>query len=330
MTRFYVGPMSKNVVDCVIEFNEKCKSDIFALIPSRRQVEYCGGYVGWTTKEFANYVNGRAIIERDHGGPGQGIYGLSDGTVSFSHDAKVFDMIHIDPWRKYPEFWDGLEKTVELILSTYKQNKYILFEVGTEESIRPFSTLELGLLLQELWKRLPFYIFRNIRYAVVQSGVGLDLGNMINTRTFNEDKLLRMTSICEDYGILSKEHNGDYLTTTEIEARFDNGLDAINIAPEFGQIETICYLDAISEIQSNKERQTIIDKFYDICYESKKWEKWVGDDFIPEENKEFLIKICGHYVLASEEFKIISKMFPINSVIREKINLRLKELYLLL
>ena len=30
--------------------------------------------------------------------------------------------------------------------------------------------------------------------------------------------------------------------------RFDLGLDSINIAPEFGQIETLCYLEAISDV----------------------------------------------------------------------------------
>ena len=46
--RFFIGPMSKNVVDAVINFN----SDI-GLIPSRRQVDYGGGYVryfiSWAT-----------------------------------------------------------------------------------------------------------------------------------------------------------------------------------------------------------------------------------------------------------------------------------------
>ena len=49
--RFFIGPMSKNVVDAVINFD----SDI-GLIPSRRQVDYDGGYVNnWTTKEFSKY-----------------------------------------------------------------------------------------------------------------------------------------------------------------------------------------------------------------------------------------------------------------------------------
>ena len=52
--KFYIGPMSKNVVDSIIEFTEETGNKI-GLIPSRRQVEYNGGYVNnWTTKNFQN------------------------------------------------------------------------------------------------------------------------------------------------------------------------------------------------------------------------------------------------------------------------------------
>ncbi len=83
--KYWIGPMSKNVVDAVIEFN----GDI-GFIPSRRQVDFNGGYVNdWTTGEFANYVNDRVPIERDHGGIGQG-YKFDDGFESYLHGAKIF------------------------------------------------------------------------------------------------------------------------------------------------------------------------------------------------------------------------------------------------
>ena len=56
--------MSKNVVDTILEL----ESNQIGFIPSRRQVDYSGGYVNnWTTKQFSEYVNGRVVIERDHG-----------------------------------------------------------------------------------------------------------------------------------------------------------------------------------------------------------------------------------------------------------------------
>ena len=100
----------------------------------------------------------------------------------------------------------------------------------------------------------------------------------------------------KQFGKKSKEHNGDYLSDQGYKARFDLGLDSINIAPEFGQLETLCYLD---------EMGSEIEDFYQICYRSHRWKKWVSKDFIPEDNKRELIKICGHYVLSDSEFLTI-------------------------
>ena len=86
-----------------------------------------------------------------------------------------------------------------------------------------------------------------------------------------------MIKICQDFGVKSKEHNGDYLSLDEYKERFDLGLDSINIRPEFGQIETKCYLDEMGDD---------IEDYFQICFDSKRWEKWVDKDFLPHENKK--------------------------------------------
>ena len=302
--RFFIGPMSKNVVDAVINFN----SDI-GLIPSRRQVDYDGGYVNnWTTKEFSEYVNGRAIIQRDHGGPNQGNIN-DDGLESFRCDAKYFDLIHIDPWKHYTNFLDGFEETLYLIKFLYWNNPNLRFEIGTEEAIRRFSVNELNNLLYNLENKLSSDIFNSIEYVVVQSGVGLNLGKQINTGQFDPKRLEKMINVCKRFGKKTKEHNGDYLSVKDYTDRFDLGLDSINIAPQFGQFETSCYLD---------EMNNDIQDFYQICYESKRWEKWVDKDFEPEKNKKELIQICGHYVLSDQKF------IDIKPNIDDKINYKLK------
>jgi len=312
VAKYYIGPMSKNVVDAVIEFDGD-----FGFIPSRRQVDYNGGYVNnWSTGEFAKYVDGRVPIQRDHGGIGQG-YRMDDGMKSFMHDSQHFDIIHIDPWKHYQNFNEGLQQTIDYINFIYLvlDNKKVKLEVGTEESIRRFETYDLEKLLQSLEAKLDSNMFENIEYAVVQSGVGLDLGKQTNTGTFNSDRLAEMVSICKKFGKKSKEHNGDYLSTKEYKDRFDLGLDSINIAPEFGQLETLCYLDEMGDD---------IEDYYQICYDSKRWEKWIGKDFIPEDNKKELIKICGHYVFSNETFL---KVKPnINSKIKDTIKGKLSEL----
>ena len=308
--KYWIGPMSKNVVDAVIEFN----GDI-GFIPSRRQVDYNGGYVNdWTTGEFANYVNGRVPIERDHGGIGQG-YKFDDGFESYLHDAKYFDIIHIDPWKHFQKFEDGLMETINFIKYIHELNSDVLFEIGTEESIKRFEVNDLERLLGALESKLSSKIFEKIEYVVVQSGVGLDLGKQINTGTFNPNRLERMIRMCRRFGKKSKEHNGDYLSPKDYKDRFDLGLDSINIAPEFGQLETLCYLD---------EMGNDIEDYYQFCYDSKRWEKWVDEDFIPANNKRELIKICGHYVFSDERFKKIKP--EIDNKIKDVIKNKLREL----
>lgn len=315
-TNLYVGPMSKNVVDAVLEFSTDTGTPI-GFIPSRRQVEHNGGYVnGWDTKAFSSYVNGRAIIERDHGGPHQGAR-KDLGRVSYSADAKYFDIIHVDPWKATQDLHRGIGQTIEDVFFLNSKNPDLFYEVGTEEAIRPFTEEELEYMLQTLKTELPQELFKKIKYAVVQSGVGLDLGNQINTGKFSEQRLVSMLDVCRKFSIQSKEHNGDYLGSVDIKKRFDLGLSALNIAPEFGQIETKCYVGEMS--------QESLDEFYDICLVSEKWKKWVPEGFNPEDEKEKLVIICGHYVFSDPRFKEIKP--NIDEQVKMKVKERLSKIF---
>ena len=310
--KYFVGPMTKNVVDTILEFSEET-DNVIGFIPSRRQVEWNGGYVNnWTTKQFAEYVNGRLPIKRDHSGPGQG-YTDDDGFESLKEDCKYLDYIHIDPWKKYSKYEDGLEWTVKMIEFCYDLNPNIQYEIGTEQAIREFGVDELDTLVSDINKRLPFQIFKKITHLVIQSGTSLK-GN-VNTGEYNSERLEGMVEVASKWGLISKEHNGDYIPIELIKEKMSAGLDSINIAPEFGLIETISY------IESNID----IDKFWKICYDSNRWVKWVDDSFDPINQKEDLIKICGHYVLSHPDF--ISIKPDIDDVIKQNVKKKLYELY---
>jgi uncharacterized protein YlbG (UPF0298 family) len=316
--KYFIGPMSKNIVDAIVEFCSNTNNTI-GLIPSRRQVEWDGGYVNnWTTEEFSKYVT-TLPLQRDHGGPGQG-NNDDDGFESLSYDAKHFQLIHIDPWKKYPKYIDGLEKTIEIIKFAYNINPQLIFEVGTEEAIRPFEADELDQLLVDLQVALPKEIYECIKYLVIQSGTSLK--GTDQTGEYNSDRLKQMVEVAKRHGLVSKEHNGDYIPVDVIKEKFDLGLDCINIAPEFGLIETLTYL---SEIKDEKT----FDRFWQICYDSKRWVKWVNPGFDPYVNKEQLIKICGHYVLTNPEFiSEIKLQFPdIDTKIKNNVTRKLKQLY---
>jgi hypothetical protein len=282
--KFFICPMSKNIVDSVIEIN----SEKLGLLPSRRQIDYDGGYVNeWNTKSFTDYVKTKSniIIQRDHSG---GKQGKKDGDeyVSFEEDSEYFDLIHLDPWLKYKSLIEGTNETIKNIEFIFRHNKNIKFEVGTEEAIRPFSIEELDRYVDELHIRLSPEMFKNITYVCIQSGVGLDLVNQKNTGVFNIDKLKQMITLSTFFGKQTKEHNGDYLKENDFRIRFDNGLNSINIGPEIAQIETEIYLKHMTKSE--------IYDFYLICFKSEKWKKWVNNDFHMLDNKK-LITVCGHY-----------------------------------
>ena len=316
--KYFIGPMTKNVVDAIVEFCDKTENKI-AFIPSRRQVEWNGGYVNnWTTEEFSKYVT-TLPIQRDHGGPGQGNRD-DDGFESLAYDAKHFQLIHIDPWKKYPEFSDGLEKTIEMIKFAYEINPDIIFEVGTEEAIRPFTPDELNLLVASLRSALPEEVYWQIKYLVIQSGTSLKGTNQ--TGNYDSTRLVEMIEVARSYDMLSKEHNGDYIPVEVIKEKFSLGLDCINIAPEFGLIETSTYLEEMKD-------EKLFERFWQICYDSKKWVKWVSPSFDPYYNREQLVKICGHYVLSYPNFiNDIKSQFPgIDEKVKQNITKKLNELY---
>ncbi len=325
--KIFIGPMSKNIVDSVIEYCEDNNISI-GLIPSRRQVEFDGGYVNnWTTKEFCDYVRNRTdkiLLVRDHAGPLQG-YTPDQGLDSFYEDCQsgMFDLIHVDVWKKYPNYSDGLAETIRFINLGVTLSDTICFEIGTEEAIRPFTAQELDNLISDLKKYLSDSTYKRIKYAVIQSGTALK-GN-INIGSYNQDRLIEMINVVKKHGLIAKEHNGDYLPIDLVKAKFDAGLDCINIAPEFGCDETKVILDFFKN-----DKPEFVEEFYKICLDSKRWVKWVSEDFKPDENKEEIINICGHYVFSDEKFKKLANIIEVglsakNITLRILIKNKIKE-----
>jgi hypothetical protein len=317
--KYYIGPMSKNVVDCVVKHGQQ---HLVGLIPSRRQVDFHGGYVnGWNTKSFSEYVysfNPDVLVCRDHGGPLQG-QSKDDGKDSFESDAQYFDLVHIDPFKNSSQIIEAAQQTVLTIKDLFLINPNLMYEVGTEEAIFKYQPSDLDLFLQHLKNNLNSEQFDRIKYAVVQSGTRLDLSTRTNIGNFNIFRLKEFIKIVKKYGLMSKEHNGDYLTDSfDVEMRFDTGLDAINIAPEYGQIESEFYLD------SCKNNSQLFEQLYQICYNSGKWKKWVKD--INRISKEQLIMTCCHYVLSDKQFleKIKSHFFDADKKIQKRITSQLK------
>ncbi len=288
--------MSKNIVDSVIEFCESADTEI-GLIPSRRQVEYDGGYVNnWTTEDFVKYVRSKSnkvVTQRDHGGRKQGASpsAFRDKKSFIVDSVSGFDLIHIDPWKEFTSLDEIVQETANNILMCNEVNPSCFYEVGTEEAIHKYTSEELDYFLSALFNKLQ-NLSEKVVYAVIQAGTKI-VGTR-NMGTFDTERCRRMIDVCRKHRVLSKEHNGDYLTLEEIKTRFSLGLDAINIAPEFGVFET-------ENVIKNVPADDLL-KLYKICYDSGKWKKWVPPSFNPEENKRQLTRVCGHYIFSHPEF----------------------------
>ena len=327
MTKLFIGPMSKNIVDVVTEVCRENRVSI-GLLPSRRQIEFDGGYVNdWRTHEFINYVrekNKNVLLQRDHAGPGQGKES-DDGTESLILDASLgFDYLHIDPWKVHAELEDGIAETIKLIKLCNDVNPDCFYEIGTEEAIRPYTPEELETIIQSVKKGVGEALFNKVVYAVIQGGTRIE--GTRNIGKFNTSKCKQMIEICRSYGLHSKEHNGDYLTPDGIRKRFKLGLSALNIAPEFGVIETQCILE---EILNHFDEESL-NEFYKLCYESEKWVKWLPPSInccTNEMKKHVIIRTSGHYVFASEDFKALKAKFPgVDDKIRRRLRQRIEEI----
>ena len=325
----FVGPMSQNIVDATIEFHQDNPAVKIGFIPSRRQVE-CdilgGGYVNnWTTKKFIEYVRNKSesvLVIRDHGGPLQGEL-PDDGIMSLLTDvAAGFNIIHIDPWKKVRGVAEAAKVTADLIKRCMVVDSTCEFEVGTEQAIRAYNENELRRFLEKLSDNLG-EDFLNVKYAVVQSGTTVD--GLAATGEFNAIRSAAMVEACNNFDLIPKEHNADYLLPSDIKARSDAGVVAFNLAPEFGVLETTCILSAMED----NMLYDIRDEFISICVESKKWKKWVKNlPKIPDEKT--LAIICGHYVFSHPRFlKIktaVSEVCEIDKIVQEAIRHRLWQL----
>ena len=127
-----------------------------------------------------------------------------------------------------------------------------------------------------------------------------------------------MLELVHKYNFISKEHNGDWVSINIIKQKRDLGLKCINIAPEFGMIETSVVLDKI------KQNCDHYNKIYELCLKSEKWKKWVNNDFDYETQKDELILITCHYIFSCDEFKEIRSCYAnINEDIKDKIKNKL-------
>ena len=323
-----VGPMSKNCVDAALDLSKKSILPLM-LISSRRQIDYDSGYVNnWDTKSYSEYIkssNSNVVLARDHGGPWQSDkdiekkydYKQAMQSAKYSFEVDIdsgFQFLHIDPCidiQKNLNIHTILDRLFELYEHCWEyaqlNKKEIFFEVGTEEQREGFNSEDdINHVLEKITK---FCQKKNIPkpfYIVVQTGT-----KVMETRNIGEfdselndeelinaigSKLNRIKKICDSYGVYIKEHNADYLSSKTLSIHPKCGIHAANVAPEFGVVETKSFCEIL--IKNNLKH--LVEKFLEISYDSKKWQKWIIDND-KLTNEECAI-ISGHYVFSKSDF----------------------------
>ena len=329
-SRLGVGPVSRNTVDATIRMAYRHQRTVM-LVASRGQIE-CdemgGGYVGrWTTESFTRYVRDRdpaglVKICRDHGGPWQHPedsardhseqHVLDRSLVSLRADIRSgMDLLHIDTSREGQEGAD-FERALKRLVMLYHEcqeyahsrNEMLGFEIGLErQSDEADDPREFSAKLERIVDALASACLRWPTFVVVQTGTRVEgtknRGALVTHREAVVEAVGELARICWENGMALKAHNVDYLPADAITGLFRSGTDAINVAPEFGVLETLSLLELLNELKLPRER----DNFLQLAYESGAWRKWFDDGGTDLDRSV----VAGHYVFATDEFLEIKR-----------------------
>ena len=346
-----IGPMSLNLIQAVFEL---AKEENFPpmFIASRNQVdmdEMGSGYVnGWNQTRFAADIksiaekvgyDGPYYLCRDHGGPWQrdeerNAHLPEDKAMelarrSFIADMEAgFDLLMVDPTKdpyqigKVISLDVVLYRTIDLIdyLEKYRREHGIdevAYEVGTEETNGGLTSTEkyeefISKLKPELEKRncpMPTFI-------VGQTGTLTRLTEQVGHYSFKNARDL--ADMAKRYGVGLKEHNADYLGDATLLEHIPAHVTASNVAPQYGNQETLAYLKLCQTEQilvDNGLCQDPSDLYRTLlvkAIKTERWRKWMtGDDvnlkvddiLADEKLSKTILDISGHYAFNDPDVK---------------------------
>ena len=302
VARFGIGPMSTETIEAVYRYSHFHRKQIM-LIASKNQIDHSGGYVNsWTTKEYCSalheqrnkYKYSQVINCRDHCGPGfNGNFDVKDTFDTIKADLENdFDLIHIDYCHYKGSNENRLKESKKAIEFCKSLNENILIEIGTDENLGDKFALNS---LDDIENEIDYFsTFSKPEYFVVQTGSLVMEINQVGS--FNTEFCREVSSIIRSKGLKFKEHNADYLSADEISIRRDI-IDAMNIAPQFGAIQTGIVINKCLSYGIN------YDDWANVIYKGKKWKKWLNNN--SANNKFLCINIAGHYHFSTDEYKRI-------------------------
>lgn len=309
-----VGPMSAEIIGAIVSYKNK---DKLMVVASRNQVDYTGGYV-CDPYELALKVKPAGILLcRDHCGP---YFKDSDRDLSvaqaieeckktISNDLKAgFDLIHIDISKiDDPKFIVAKE----LIDYAQSINPNVLFEFGSEENTGVGIADSISRLIPQLEfaRQIPA-----IKYFVSQTG-SLTKNRQAGAFEIGPNTILAKT--IHSYGLLFKEHNADYLTKDGVTLRALVGVDAMNIAPQLGYLQT----SLLEELATGTPQW---EAFAEIVYRGNMWRRWVQPG---EEDRTIAVRAGGHYHFNTPQYKLLKDSLDLSLAFEPKLTEILHNLF---
>jgi hypothetical protein len=297
-----LGPMSKDIVDMCLEYSKVYDYPIM-LIASRNQVDFDSGYA-FTTKEFTEYVKknknydpNRVLICRDHCGPyfsdSDKHLTLNDAVNRCLHTIKTdiesgFDLIHVDVSRVSQDMQESVAtKLFDYALSL---NPDIMFEFGSEDNTNTgidesIANLDKQLMFVQKYKN-------NLKFFVTQTG---SLTKHTQVGTFDPSVNKVTSEKIHSYGLMFKEHNADYLLESDLSYRKKANVDAVNIAPQLGSIQsTVLY-------QLKDHCSVEFTDFFNLVINSDYWKRWMLSESGSDNFTKF--RVAAHYCYNHSEGK---------------------------
>lgn len=296
MVKFGFGPMSTEIIEAIYQYSQDHSVELM-LIASKNQIDYDGGYVNnWNTQQYVEHLNvlkkqypqSKIMICRDHCGPGfkrDDCDSLIDTYQTVAEDINAgFDLLHID----FCHYTGNIiQETIKALEFARKLNEDIEFEIGTD------SIEDEILTKQQVLDNIKQFIEFDPLYYVINTGSLIKENKQIGT--FHSDLLQDIHYELQDLGWAdTKEHNSDYLSTEQIKLR--NGcVDAMNIAPQLGVVQTTTVLAECQKYGIN------VDDFVNLVYHSNRWVKWDNGNL--NGNPYLSTIVAGHYHYSSKEYK---------------------------
>jgi len=297
--------MSRQVIDAVAGYSRRTGKEV-TLIASRNQVDcdaFGGGYVGgFTTASFAKYVRSleapQVLLARDHSGPyfsqqeaslrPEDAVAATLASIREDIDA-CFDIIHIDCSKHRGDIREATAYLIREAMQYAKDvGRSIRFEVGTEENVGTQTS-------PAKFKADLDFVCNVCVPEFVVGQTGSLVKEVFQVGSFDLIGTRELTRIAHSFGVKFKEHNADYTGSLQLRQRRLAGVDAVNVAPEFGVCQTRTTMFLAQEYGLREE----LDSFLRVAEESGCWKKWIYGEPSPV----FKALIAGHYVFASDEYQ---------------------------